>query len=126
MHRSFIHKELSRMPFQPCYFWVFYLPYVLAMADLPMAHGATITVNNTNGTDVEFNDPILRTPIGGNKVTTFGKQRLNVFNFAASLWGKLLQSDVNIVVEASFDNFACDANSAVLGGVGTRQIFADF
>ena len=44
-----------------------------------------------------FNDPTPVEPVGQNPGVTLGEQRLIVFQFAADLWGSLLESDVEIV-----------------------------
>jgi hypothetical protein len=112
------HERLRMRP-------VLMLVFLVAVNVMPTVtvYGATFVIEAGNG----FDDPEPREPVGGNNGTTLGQQRLNVFNLAASLWGKLLQSSVNIVVDASFDgNLACDTNSAVLGGATSNQAFADF
>src|SRR5690606_27869161 len=48
------------------------------------------------------------------------------YQFAADLWGAVLESDVDINVRAQFTPLNCDATSGVLGSAGTRQIFGDF
>jgi hypothetical protein len=85
-----------------------------------------ITIVNSNGPGVGFNDPTPATPVGGNTGTTLGQQRLIAFQHVADLWGKTLTSVVPIRVQASFDPLPCDATGAVLGAAGTMQIFANF
>ena len=87
---------------------------------------ATITILNTNAAGVGFNDPSAATPVGGNTGTTIGEQRLIAFQRAADIWGALLDSSVEIRVQASFVPLMCDANSAVLGSAGSIQIVSDF
>jgi hypothetical protein len=58
---------------------------VLASAS-PLALGATIVIVNGNAAGVGFNDPTPVAPVGGNPGTTLGQQRLNAFEYAASLW----------------------------------------
>ncbi len=67
------------------------------------APAATLTIQVMDAAGEGFNDPAPFTPIGGNNATTLGQARLNVFTEAAQLWGMLLNSPVNIVIEASFE-----------------------
>jgi hypothetical protein len=92
-----------------------------------LAHaGATITIVNMDGPGEGFNDPTPAAPVGGNPGTTLGAQRLFVFQHAADLWGGILHSDVEILVEAQFDPLTCDGSSAVLGSAGPNQTWANF
>lgn len=87
---------------------------------------ASIVIVNADGPGEGFNDPTPVEPVGGNAGTTLGQQRLNAFQYAASLWGAKLDSAVPIRVLATFDPLACSATSAVLGSAGPRFIFSDF
>jgi hypothetical protein len=59
--------------------------------------------------------------------TTKGQQRLNVFNFAAGIWGAFLDSAVTTTVLAQFDPMTpCSSAGGVLGSAGTMSIFANF
>lgn len=90
------------------------------------ASAATLTIQVMDAAGEGFNDPTPFTPIGGNNATTLGQARLNVFTEAAQLWGMLLNSPVNIVVEASFDPLSCSASTGVLGSAGPLWVFHDF
>lgn len=90
------------------------------------AQGATITIHVTDGAGVGFNDATPFTPMGGNNATTLGQARLNVFNEAARLWGLLINSNVPIVVDASFAPLTCSASSGVLGSAGPTWVFRNF
>ena len=98
---------------------------VLAPAAL-FAGGAKITVINGNAPNVGFNDPTPAAPVGGNAGTTIGAQRLIVFQRAAAIWGSLLDSSVEINIQATFSALSCDATSAVLGSAGPTQVVSDF
>ena len=98
----------------------------VALAAALPASAANIVINNLNAPDEGFNDTTPATPVGGNPGTTIGEQRLNVFEFAADIWGQILDSDVTIVVDATFEEQFCDATSATLGSAGPLQIFRDF
>ncbi|RMG00249.1 MAG: hypothetical protein D6735_13960, partial [Acidobacteria bacterium] len=87
---------------------------------------ATINIINNDGANEGFNDPTLVSPEGGNPGTTLGQQRLNVFNYAAGIWGAFLDSSVPIQVRANFDPLTCTATSAVLGSAGTIYVIRNF
>jgi uncharacterized membrane protein YgcG len=90
------------------------------------ASAATFTIQVMDAAGEGFNDPTPFTPIGGNNATTLGQARLNVFTEAARLWGQLINSSQNIVVEATFDPLTCSANTGVLGSAGPMWLFRDF
>ena len=91
------------------------------------AHGAaTIVILNNDGASTGFNDPTPVTPVGNNTGTTLGQQRLNVFQFAANIWGATLNSSVPITIRASWAPFGCPANGVTLGATSVVSIFRDF
>ena len=59
-----------------------------------LAHaGATILIVNSDGANEGFNDPSSPDPAstnGGNNGATLGEQRLNAFQFAADIWGAMI------------------------------------
>src|SRR5689334_17099947 len=92
-----------------------------------LAHAAaTITIVNGNAPGVGFNDPTPVAPVGGNPGTTLGQQRLNAFQYVASLWGQQLTSTVETKILATFEPLTCTATSAVLGSAGPRDVESDF
>src|SRR5689334_7026426 len=97
---------------------------LLVAAPLP-AH-ATITIVNMDGPNEGFNDTTTVAPVGGNPGTTVGQQRLNVFDKAAQIWDAIVQSPVEIRIQASFDPLFCNASSAVLGSAGPNTVESDF
>jgi hypothetical protein len=97
-----------------------------ALVAAPAADAATITIVNVDGASEGFNDPTPVAPVGGNPGTTRGAQRLFIFQTAASIWGSILPSTVEIRVNAQFNAQACDASSAVLGSAGTTANRSDF
>jgi hypothetical protein len=99
---------------------------MLGLAAVGAAPAATLTIQVMDAAGEGFNDPAPFTPIGGNNATTLGQARLNVFNQAAHLWGQLIDSPMNIVVQASFDPLSCSASSGVLGSAGPLWVFHDF
>jgi hypothetical protein len=102
------------------------LGLLAALAAAPAFGNATIIIVNTDGPNEGFNDPTPATPVGGNPGTTVGQQRLNAFQFAADVWGSLLDSPVPIYIQSSFDPLSCSATAGTLGAAGAIQIFANF
>ncbi len=103
------------------------LACLLAMVGAsPVARAATITVVNYDGAGEGFNDPTPVAPVWGNPGTTLGAQRLNAFQFAANIWGALVDSAAQIRVGAKFDPLSCNSTSAVLGSAGPVSIARDF
>lgn len=92
----------------------------------PAFAAATITIVNLDGPNEGFNDPAPRAPVGGNPGTTLGQQRLIAFQHAANIWGSLLDSGVEIRIQANFDPLTCTATSAVLGAAATLSVARDF
>lgn len=93
----------------------------------PVEAAATVVINNVDAPGVGFNDPTPAVePAPGNSGTTIGAQRLAAFQHAANLWGAQLDSNVTIVIQATFRPLTCTATAAVLGSAGTIQIFANF
>jgi hypothetical protein len=87
---------------------------------------ATFTIVNGNAAGVGFNDPTPVAPVGGNAGTTLGQQRLNAFQYVASLWGAKLDSTPAIVVYSTFEPLTCTATGAVLGSAGPHYVDYDF
>ena len=97
-----------------------------AVAASSIAQAATITVINRDFAGEGFNDPTPVASVGGNFGTTLGTQRLNAFQFAANLWGALIDSAVEIRVGANFDPQFCSSSSAILGSAGPANVARDF
>lgn len=97
---------------------------LIALCAAQTAWGATLRITTTDGTDEGFNDPTPVEPVAGNPGTTIGAQRFFVFQAAANQWGSLLESNVDIQVQAGFDELRCEYDSstgrigAVLGAAG--------
>jgi PA domain len=91
-----------------------------------ISSAATITVVNADSPGEGFNDPTPVAALPSNPNTTLGAQRLLVFQTAALRWGQLLNSSVDIVVNAQFNPLTCSGTSAVLGSAGAATAFADF
>jgi len=105
------------------FFVLFALALLLAG---PVFAGANIVIVNMNAPGVGFNDPTPAAPVGGNPGTTVGQQRLNAFQYAADIWGSILDSPVTVYIQSSFQPLACTATAATLGSAGAIQIFRDF
>jgi hypothetical protein len=99
---------------------------LLCAAPIAAHANARITIINADGPNEGFNDPTPATPVGGNPGTTVGEQRLRMFQFAADRWGAILDSNVEIFIQANFDPLTCTATSAVLGSAGAFSVFSDF
>src|SRR3546814_12285810 len=91
-----------------------------------VAHAdATINIVNLDeGTGQGLDDPTPATPIGGNPGTTRGEQAQIVFQFAADLWGSVLDSDVPIHNTVTFQTLTCPATSGMLGSSRTKSTFS--
>ncbi len=88
---------------------------------------ATLNIINTDGAGEGFNDATAATPEGGNDGTTRGQQRLNLFQFAAGIWGAYLDSSVQINVNSQFNSLTpCTSGGGVLGSAGTTTVDRDF
>jgi hypothetical protein len=92
----------------------------------PVFGAANIVIVNVNAPGVGFNDPTPAAPVGGNPGTTVGQQALNVFQFAANVWGSILDSPVTIYIQASFVPLACTPTAGTLGSAGPIQVFGGF
>lgn len=91
-----------------------------------VASAANIVVINDDPPGVGFNDDRYREPTDGNPENTLGERRLVVFQHAADLLGRKIQSGVTIRVRASFAPLECDANSAALGQAGPTISLVNF
>src|SRR5256885_12010971 len=92
------------------------------------ARAATIVIQNADvGTGKGFDDATPMSPVGNNTGTTLGQQRLNVFQFAANIWGATLNSSVTITIRANWTSLGCPSNEPVpLGQAGTVGLFGNF
>ena len=100
----------------------------IALASASLASAATVTIVNLNGAGVGFNDTtvVANTDAGCIVGETLGTCRLRVFTTAAEQWGRLLNSTVEIRVEAQMTGLTCSGTSAVLGSAGPISSFANF
>ena len=106
---------------------LFALSAILLLSSSSARAAATIVIQNADGPGVGFNDPTPVAPVGNNPGTTLGQQRLNAFQYAANIWGAILNSNATIVVRASWDpTLPCTTTTAVLGAAGSDSIFRNF
>lgn len=100
---------------------------VAALVLLPLSgHAATFNIINGDGPGEGFNDSTSVNPIGNNPGTTLGDQRMFAVQWAADIWGALLESPVTIDVIAEWKDLDCTQNSGVLGSAGPTGIWRDF
>jgi len=90
----------------------------LAAASAFAGTGRVVIING-DPAGIGFNDPTPRDPVGGNKGTTLGQQRLNVLQQAGARWSAILDTDVDIRIRSQFNALECDATSAVLASAGS-------
>lgn len=105
------------------------LTLVMTTIFATQAFAATFVIQNDDGPNEGFNDPLPPTnanQIGNNPGTTLGEMRLNVFQAAADVWGVILNSNITITVSGSFEEKFCSANSATLGSAGANGSRANF
>jgi hypothetical protein len=98
----------------------------LFLASVQVFAGTHIIIRNKDVAGVGFNDTSPVAPLPGNPGTTIGQQRLIVFQRAAAIWGSLLESKVDILVDASFASLDCTANSATLGEANAKTFSKNF
>jgi len=99
---------------------------VLCLATTSLFANAHLIIQNTDAPGAGFNDTTAVVPVGGNTGTTLGQQRLNVFQRAADIWGALIDSRVDIRVDASFASLTCGPTSGVLGQASATRIIRNF
>jgi hypothetical protein len=87
------------------------------------ASAARVLPVNADPDGQGLNDPTPIAPMGGNPGTTIGEQRRIAYQFAADLWGAVLESDAEIRVQASFQPLQCVDTRVVLGSAGTSPIY---
>ncbi len=86
------------------------------------ASAANFVIVNNDGAGEGLNDPTPVSPVGGNSGTTLGEQRLNVLQAAGDVWAALIESSVDIKVNAEFNSIDC----GILGSTGPGPTIKDF
>ncbi|MBK5258744.1 MAG: peptidase [Thermoanaerobaculia bacterium] len=105
------------------------LAFAVCLTAVPAGAARFVIENKDVGTGKGFDDPTPAAPVGGNNGTTLGEQRLNVFRYAAEIWGRALESPVEIVVSASFSPITddpCTATTGILGAAGPVRALGNF
>ncbi len=97
---------------------------VVATLYAASAQAAVITPVNQDPAGKGLNDTTARAPEGGNPGVSVGEQRRIVYQYAADLWGSVLQSNVETFVGASFQDLACTATGGTLGSAGASWVAA--
>jgi len=90
------------------------------------AQAASMVIINGDGPGEGFNDPAPFTSAGGNNATTLGQARLNAFQYAADIWGALLDSSVPVEIYATLDPLGGTTSSATLGQAGPATVIDSF
>lgn len=89
-------------------------------------NSATISIINSDGVGEGFNDTTVKSAEGGNS-GNLGQQRLNLFNFAAGIWGAFLDTNVQINVSSQFNVLTpCSSGGGVLGSAGANTLHGNF
>lgn len=105
---------------------LFAITAILLVSSPSARAAATIVIQNNDGPGVGFNDTTPVAPVGNNPGTTLGQQRLNAFQYAANIWGAILNSNSTILVRATWEPLTCTSTTAVLGAAGSDDIFRNF
>lgn len=95
---------------------------LVALAGISTAQAADIIPVVTDPANFGYNDNTPAAPVGGNPGTTKGQQRRIVAQYAAALWGSVLESDEPIFVQARFLSLA----TGVLGSAGAVTAHGNF
>lgn len=88
--------------------------------------GAKLTVRNLDPESFGLNDPTPAEPVGGNNGTTVGQQRLIALEYAADIWGTLIDSNVEILIDVRMRSLSCDATTGVLAQNGPKNVLMNF
>jgi len=92
------------------------LALLLLAATTAFAGSGRIVIVNMDPPKIGLNDPTPVDPVGGNPGRTLGEQRMHVYQAAADRWSAVLDTNVNILAQASFASMECTADGAILGG----------
>src|SRR5579872_6753602 len=87
---------------------------------------AKIIVRSIDAPNAGLNDPTPVQPLGGNAGTTLGQQRMIALQDAANIWGVLIDSSVEIIIEAKMASLTCSPTSAVLAQTGPKNVVENF
>ena len=95
---------------------LFAIALLVVLATSAFAGTGRIVILNMDPPKVGHNDPTPVEPVGGNPGRTLGEQRMIVYQAAAERWSAALDTNVDILAEASFSSMECGDEGAVLGG----------
>ncbi len=104
----------------------FSLALLTTLGSPASSNAAKITIINGDGSGEGFNDVTEVPAVGGNTGVTLGQQRLIAAQWAADIWGDVLDSDVEIFVAADFKLLPCSAQGALLGFAGPNCSHMNF
>ena len=93
-----------------------------ALAAFGSAQAADVVPVFFDAAGAGYYDTTPVAPVGGNPGTTRGEQRRIAAQYAASLWGSVLESNVPVLIGARFAPLA----PGVLGSAGSASAFVDF
>lgn len=99
------------------------LASMLAVCCSGSAFAAEIVPVNADPPNQGLNDTTPRAPAGGNPGTTVGEQRRIAYQYAADMWGAVLESPAQIRVQASFAPLQCIPTRTVLGSARANPIY---
>src|SRR6185369_11528522 len=93
--RTATERRESRAMFLPRRFHLVLAAALLVLVGATYAHAAaTITIVDVDGAGSGLNDATPVAPVGGNPGTTLGAQRLNAMEYAADVWGAVVNSAI--------------------------------
>lgn len=90
------------------------------------AWAVDVEILNVDPPGTGLNDPTPAVPVGGNPGLTVGEQRQAAYQFAADLWGTVLEGNATVRVNASFAALPCAPTGGVLASAGPTFVFSDF
>lgn len=90
--------------------------FVVVSAPTAASAAAGFVIDTVDPAGEGLNDTAPATAVGGNSGTTLGAQRRFAVQYAADIWGALLDSSVPIALQVSFKAMPCsDSGTAALG-----------
>lgn len=87
------------------------------------AQAADVVLQNVDAPGVGLNDLTAASPVGNNLGKTRGEQARIAYQYAADMWGGILESNQKIYVQASFAPLTCTATGGVLASAGATLVF---
>lgn len=93
----------------------------------PAAYGADLTILDRNAPGQGLNDSTPATPVGLNFGVTRGQQAIIALQYAATVWGATVRSNIPIVIDSAFvtpaedSRFVCSSTAGILGITGVAS-----